>query len=176
MARTLPRSLLDEDLKSDAERKVFEALRDQLCYEWSVFHSASVIYRDHAEGARDDEGDFVLCHPERGTVCLEVTGGGIECRHGTFYRLPAGGPRERMPDPFGRSLDHRYALEGKIAEVEGWKDRRLFLVHAWPSPGLVVAGQRGLQPASGSRRSGYDGSLACLGVERFWRHVEPVRP
>ena len=61
IARTFPRTLLELDLKSKAERKVFEALRDQLSDEWSVFHSASVIYRDHAQGARDDEGDFVLC-------------------------------------------------------------------------------------------------------------------
>ena len=59
----VPRSLLDEDLKSDAERKVFDALRDQLPDEWEVFHSASVISRDPAEGARDDEGDFVLVPP-----------------------------------------------------------------------------------------------------------------
>lgn len=138
MARTFPRSLLDEDLKSNAERKVFEALRDQLPDEWSVFHSASVIYRDHAEGARDDEGDFVLCHPERGIVCPEVKGGGIECRHGEFFRLPAGGPRERMPDPFGRAIDHRYALARKIAELDGWRDRRLFLVHALAFPDISV--------------------------------------
>ena len=139
MARTFPRTLLDEDLKSLAERKVFEALRDQLSDEWSVFHSASVIYRDHAQGARDDEGDFVLCHPERGIICLEVKGGGLECQHGTFYRLPAGGgKRERMPDPFGRALDHRYALQRKIAEVDGWLDRRLFLIHALAFPDISV--------------------------------------
>jgi len=139
MARTFPRTLHDEDLKSRAERRVFEALRDQLSDEWSVFHSASVIYRDHAQGARDDEGDFVLCHPDRGIICLEVKGGGLECRHGTFYRLPAGGgERERMPDPFGRAIDHRYALQRKIAEVEGWKDDDLFLVHALAFPDISV--------------------------------------
>ena len=139
MARTFPRTLLEQDLKSKAERKVFEALRDQLSGEWSVFHSASVIYRDHAEGARDDEGDFVLCHPDRAIVCLEVKGGGLECQHGAFYRLPGGGAaRERMPDPFAQALDHRYALKRKIAEVEGWQDRRLFLVHALAFPGISV--------------------------------------
>lgn len=138
MARTFPRTLLPEDLKSDAERRVFEALRDQLPDEWSVFHSASVIYRDHAQGARDDEGDFVLCHPGRAIVCLEVKGGGIECRHGEFYRLPAGGPRERMRDPFAQALDHRYALKRKIAEVEGWEDDELLLVHALAFPAISV--------------------------------------
>ncbi len=95
MARTFPRSLLDEDLKSNAERKVFEVLRDQLSDEWSVFHSASVIYRDHAEGARDDEGDFVLCHPERAIVCLEVKGA-MKLYQGVV-KPEVKGPRDACP-------------------------------------------------------------------------------
>lgn len=135
MARTFPRTLLDEDIKSAAERRVFDALRDQLSGEWTVFHSASVIYRDHAEGARDDEGDFVLCHPDRGIVCLEVKGGGLECRHGEWYRPRPGGARERMRDPFSQALDHRYALERRIREEPGW-DRRPLLVHALAFPDI----------------------------------------
>ncbi len=138
MARTFPRTLLEDDLKSKAERKVFDALRDQLSDEWSVFHSASVIYRDHADGARDDEGDFVLCHPERAIICLEVKGGGVECRYGEWFRLPAGAPAERMRDPFGQALDHRYALERKITELPGRKGRKLFLTHALAFPDIPV--------------------------------------
>ena len=120
MARTFPRTLLEEDLKSNAERKVFEALRDQLSDEWSVFHSASVIYRDHAEGARDDEGDFVLCHPERAIVCLEVKGGGIECQHGEWFRLPAGGPRaSACPTRSRRRSTIATRCKRKIAERRG---------------------------------------------------------
>jgi hypothetical protein len=138
VARTFPRTLLDEDIKSTAERKVFEALREQLSDEWTVFHSASLIFRDHAEGARDDEGDFVLCHPDRAIVCLEVKGGGLECRHGEWFRLPRDGERERMRDPFTQTLDHRYALARKIAEQPEWKDRKLFLVHALAFPDISV--------------------------------------
>ena len=138
MARTFPASLHDDDLKSDAERKVFEALRDQLSDDWTVFHSASLIFRDHAEGARDDEGDFVLAHPDRGIISLEVKGGGIECQHGEWFRVPHGGDRERMRDPFTQALDHRYALVRKIAEQPEWKDRKLFLVHALAFPDIPV--------------------------------------
>jgi hypothetical protein len=138
MARTFPASLHDDDLKSAAERKVFDALRDQLPDDWTVFHSASVIFKDHAEGARDDEGDFVLCHPERGIVCLEVKGGGLECRHGEWFRLPAGAEKERMRDPFTQALDHKHALRRKIAEQPGWRDRKLFLVHALAFPDISV--------------------------------------
>ncbi|MDP9294671.1 MAG: NERD domain-containing protein [Actinomycetota bacterium] len=138
MARTFPATLLDDDIKSNAERKVFDALRDQLSDEWTVFHSVSVIYRDHAQGARDDEGDFVLCHPGRGIVCLEVKGGGLECRHGSWFRLPLGAAKEPMRDPFTQALDHRYALKRKIEEQKGWKDRKLFLAHALAFPDISV--------------------------------------
>jgi len=138
MARTFPRTLHLDDVKSDAERKVFESLRDQLPDEWSVFHSASVIYRDHADGARDDEGDFVLCHPERGIISLEVKGGGLDCRHGEWSRIKKGGGRERTKDPFQQAIDHCYALKRKIREVEGWEDHELFLVHALSFPDLNI--------------------------------------
>src|SRR3954451_2847567 len=138
MARTFPRTLLDEDIKSDAERKVFDALRDQLSDDWTVFHSASVIFRDHAEGARDDEGDFVLVHPKRGIICLEVKGGGLECQHGSWFRLPPGAGKEPMRDPFTQALDHRYALKRKIEEQEGRAGRKLFLVHALAFPDISV--------------------------------------
>ncbi|MBA3839903.1 MAG: ATP-binding domain-containing protein [Thermoleophilaceae bacterium] len=54
VARMHPRSLLEEELKSTGEGKVFAALRDGLSDEWEVFHSASVVFRDHAAGAQDD--------------------------------------------------------------------------------------------------------------------------
>ena len=84
-----PRSLLEEELKSTGEGKVFAALRDGLSDEWEVFHSASVVFRDHAAGAQDDESDFVLSHPEKGIVSLEVKGGGIECATGSGTGLLA---------------------------------------------------------------------------------------
>ncbi|XAY07843.1 DNA helicase [Paraconexibacter sp. AEG42_29] len=131
-----PRSLLEDEVKSRAEGRVFEALRDQLDDEWEVFHSASLVIRDHATGAEDDECDFVLCHPDRGIVCLEVKGGGIECEFGEWRRLRKDGPAERIKDPFTQALDHRYNLSRKIEEVEGYRRHKLFLVHALAFPDI----------------------------------------
>jgi hypothetical protein len=97
MARMYPRTLLDADVKTDSERKVFELLRDELPDEWEGFHSASWIDRDPFEGARDGEIDFVLCRADLPVVCLEVKGGGIECRYGEWFRMEPGGKRERIP-------------------------------------------------------------------------------
>ncbi len=94
-------------MKSRAEIQVYEALRDDLPQEWEVFHSASFIVRDHATGADDDEVDFVLVHPDRAIICLEVKGGTFECRDGEFCRRKDG-RTERMRDPF--ELDHQLHL------------------------------------------------------------------
>lgn len=135
-----PQRLLAADVKSEAERKVYKAVQTALDDDWEAFHSASLIARDPAEGATDDEIDFVLCHPEQAIVCLEVKGGGIECRHGEWRRIGPGGKREWMPDPFGQALDHRYSLQRKIAEVDGWKQKakELFVVHALAFPDITV--------------------------------------
>ena len=138
MAHMYPRVLLDADVKSNGERNVFDALRDGLPDEWDAFHSASIMVRDAAHGAQDDETDFVLCHPERGIVSLEVKGGGLECNRGEWFRLDRSGGRERMRDPFGQALDHRYELARKIAQVEGWRRRKLFVVHALAFPDITV--------------------------------------
>jgi hypothetical protein len=133
-----PPALLPAEVKSAAEVKVFEALRDQLDDGWEVFHSASVVFRDAADGAKDDEGDFVLCHPDQGIVVLEVKGGGLECRHGAWFRVARDGSTERMRDPFTQALDHRYSLQRKIDEVDGWHGRDLLITHAIAFPDISV--------------------------------------
>ncbi len=137
MANLFPRTLIADQVKSKAEVKVFAALGEALDEEWDVYHSVSWMIRDHAQGSKDGEIDFVLCHPEWGIICLEVKGGGLECRHGEWFRV-AGGGRERMKDPFVQALDHRYDLERKIAEQDGWKHRKLFIGHALAFPDISV--------------------------------------
>ena len=83
VARMFPRTLLDEEVKSDGERKVFEALRRPAPGDWTPT-TPRAGSPDPGEGAIDGEIDFVLAHPEQAIVCLEVKGGGIECRYGEW--------------------------------------------------------------------------------------------
>ena len=132
-----PRELLAGETKSRGEEKVFAALRDGLTDEWEVFHSASWIARDEGSGALDGEIDFVLCHPDEGILCLEVKGGSVECRAGEWSTI-RDGVRKRMKDPFTQALDHRYALERKIDDVDGWRGRELLMTHAVALPDVTV--------------------------------------
>ncbi len=83
------------DLDGDAvvtgsERAVFEALRDRLPEPWEAFHATGFTERDPVTGTRDGEIDFVLVHPDRGILCLEVKGGGEACRDGAWTRTHDG--------------------------------------------------------------------------------------
>ncbi len=137
MARMYPRTLLEDEVESDGEKRVFAVLRDGLPDEWEAYHSASWMLRDPAEGALDGEIDFVLCHPDEAILCLEVKGGGIECRHGEWFRL-IDGKRKRAEDPFKQALDHRYDLERLLDGVDGIRARGLFLVHGLAFPDITV--------------------------------------
>ena len=137
MARMYPAELLLDDVKSRQERDMFDALRDELSDEWEVFHSASFMLRDHVTGADDDEVDFVLVHPDRAIVCLEVKGGGFQCRNGEFFRTKDGA-RERMKDPFQQALDHRYEFRRYLDAHAKGAGSDTFLVHALAFPDLSV--------------------------------------
>ena len=86
MAHMHPPEFHAADGDNTAELKLFNALRDSLDATWEAFHSIDWLERDPDEGARVGEIDFVLCHPDEGILCLEVKGGGIECRHGAWRR------------------------------------------------------------------------------------------
>lgn len=140
MAIMYPRRLTPAHVKSRAEQSVFRALETYLGDEWSVFHSVGLVYRDPKRGAVDDEVDFVLAHPEKGVIALEVKGGGLECHNGEWRRRSADGEPETIRDPIEQAIDHRYSLERKIKEVPGWNDHRLLIAYALALPDVTVEG------------------------------------
>ena len=72
-----PRELLAGDVKSKGEEKVFEALRDGSPTTGRSSTPSAGSPATMASGAIDGEIDFVLCHPEKGILCLEVKGGNL---------------------------------------------------------------------------------------------------
>lgn len=119
-----PRELRADQVKSQGERAVFEVLHDGLSDHWLVFHAVSFVMRDPIAGARDAEIDFVLCHPDKGVLCMEVKGGSVECEYGEWYFL-RDGERVRIKDPFLQAIDHMHVLDRflrqqGLAEANGW--------------------------------------------------------
>ena len=137
MATMFPRTLRETDCKSAAEVAVFEALQAQLTDERLAFHSVSWLVRNPGAGAEDGEVDFVLVHPDKAVVCLEVKGGKLASRHGRWKRYRHG-EWEDARDPSAQALDHRYAVERLIDGVEGWRGKDLLIVHAVAFPDVTV--------------------------------------
>jgi hypothetical protein len=67
--------------RSAGERRVYEALRKGLPDDWRAWHSLRVRDRQGYLG----EGDFVLAHPSRGLLALEVKSGRVEQRDGRWF-------------------------------------------------------------------------------------------
>ncbi len=66
--------------KSEAERTVWKALKNGMPAGWTAWHSLRIRDGKNYLG----EGDFVLAHPQRGLLVLEVKGGRIEQRDGRW--------------------------------------------------------------------------------------------
>lgn len=74
---------------SQAERDVWAALKVGLPAGWYGWHSLRVRDPHGYEG----EGDFVLAHPDRGLLVLEVKGGRVEQRDGRWFQNGQAMPR-----------------------------------------------------------------------------------
>ncbi len=112
MARFIP-EVAPEDIIHDSERVVYEALRG-LPTGFVVLHSFPWLRprRDLAgEPLREGEADFVILHPARGLLVLEVKGGKPELTGRTWSR---GG--KELRDPFEQARKSRYALLDAIEE------------------------------------------------------------
>lgn len=129
-ARCIP-AVAPSDIDHEPERTVYEALQ-QLPDGFVVLHSFPWLrplrnYRN--EPLSEGEADFIVMHPERGLLVVEVKGGEPYLRDRTWYR----GKRE-IRDPFEQARRNRYAL---LAAVEERTSRR---VHRdlFPHGDLVV--------------------------------------
>ena len=139
MAVPHPPGATADDFTTASEFEAFTALCDGLDDGWEIFHSIGVMLRDHAEGAQAGEIDLVLCHPERGIVCLEVKGQGVECQGGQWYRK-RNGRREKAKDPFEQAVGHAAALKRILRAADPRRGADLFVAHAIAFPRTTVHG------------------------------------
>lgn len=80
MAKTFPieiPTIIQQDERRSAEIKVFEKLRSLLSDEWHVYYSRPWWGLNHTGGEKDGEADFVVVHPDKGMLFIEVKGGQV---------------------------------------------------------------------------------------------------
>lgn len=123
MARFLPPVALDA-INYPSEQAVYKALQG-LPDGYVVLHSFPWLRPIRSlEGAplQEGEADFVVLHPQRGLLVLEVKGGQPRLEGRTWVR-----GRQPMKDPFRQAQRNRYALLDAISErTRGRLTRDLF--------------------------------------------------
>ena len=125
MATFIP-NIKPEQIGYNSERLVYEALQG-LPAGFVVLHSFPWLrpMRDLAsEPLREGEADFVVLHPERGLLVLEVKGGNPELRERTWFR-----GRKKIKDPFEQARRNRYALLEAVEERTNRRVHRGMFTH-----------------------------------------------
>lgn len=104
---------MGDEVKSDAERKIFEALKELDIKEGHVLHSLGLPrHRSKIYG----EVDFVVVC-DRGVACLEVKGGRVACREGRwFFTDRYGVEREKTEGPFAQVIGNMFSLRQVLKE------------------------------------------------------------
>lgn len=99
-----------------SEKTLWRAL-ESLPNAWRIFHSVAwqVPKRNRIF---DGEADFVLIHPEYGMIVLEVKGGELEVRDGTWYQRNAGGGdwRRLAQSPHDQAKGAMYDLQRYVVD------------------------------------------------------------
>lgn len=113
MARYI--GLKEDQPSEDSESKVAIALR-ALPDDWIVFHHVS--WQSKRGGRQGDgEADFLVLHPKRGLLVLEVKGGGVEIHDGRWSSINRRGERNDIKNPFEQATDSKHALLGWLREL-----------------------------------------------------------
>ncbi len=105
MAKTYPKKLLERDCPSFAERTMFEHLKTQLDSTYTVYHA----FHWTANANTPREIDFVVFHPEKGFIVLEVKGGEIQITDGDWFSKNETGIHP-IKDPFRQVQNNMYFL------------------------------------------------------------------
>lgn len=115
----LPLSVRNELLRA-AECSVYEKL-SAFPDSFTVFYNVSWLGRSDA-GAQDGEADFVVAHPERGLLVLEVKGSGIayDALSGKWTSTNRLGETVAIKDPVEQTRCSKHALLRTLQDMPGW--------------------------------------------------------
>jgi len=99
----------------DSERIVARAFK-KLSDDWVVIHH--VTWQSVRNGRQGDgEADFLVIHPTRGILVVEVKGGGIDISHGQWYSCDRNNVLHAIKNPYDQASDSKYALLEWFREI-----------------------------------------------------------
>jgi len=108
-------TVVDDFNNSPGERLVFDALRDGLPSDYTVFHSFRWNRRTQSGRIEWGEADFTIFHPKHGILVIEVKSGGIALENGQWwYERTNNHERKPMKAPLEQADRTKYELVDMI--------------------------------------------------------------
>lgn len=124
MARIIPDygPRIAQEIKSAAERRVYESLKVGLPDDYTVLHSVAWVARQPGEHAQDGEADFMLVHPRDGILVIEVKGGGVSLDGytGQWESRDGRGQRHAIKNPFGQAKNAKHQILALLRQDREW--------------------------------------------------------
>jgi AAA domain/Nuclease-related domain/UvrD-like helicase C-terminal domain len=125
---------LPEQVRADryrrAEVRVYDRLKECLASPWVAFYSRPWLGIMPDGSERDGECDFVIAHPDRGFLAIEVKGGGIsfDPAADSWLSTDRDGIRHRIANPVEQARRAKHELLRKLKEQRNWNSRRFIRV------------------------------------------------
>ena len=134
-----PPAHIQEDPSREAELQVFTALKS-LPNAYLIFYSSHWQKQDQYTGVQEGEADFVIAHPDKGIIILEVKGGDIRYESATnlWYSTSRFGNEYAIKDPVDQARRNHYALEKDLDKIPGWPAYRVNMWHAVCFPDIHI--------------------------------------
>ncbi len=120
-------SVLGNETKSNAERKVFNYLKETPLEEGYAFHSLGLPVHEKKSYS---EADFIVV-TRYGVLCLEIKGGQVDCNNGVWEFIDRNGNKSfKNEGPFDQAAGALFALKEALIKQISWgkkyflRDRR----------------------------------------------------
>lgn len=135
----LPREIQENPFRK-AERDVYAKLASELDEKWIVFYSRPWLGLNQSGEEVDGEADFIVAHPDRGLLAIEVKGGGIDWDP-MLDRWTSTGARgwvSVIKDPVAQARSAKHQIVKKLKESPHWKARWFRIRHGVIFPNCSV--------------------------------------
>jgi hypothetical protein len=118
---------------------VFSALKT-LPKSYLVFYNTHWQKQDRNYGVYEGEADFIIAHPDKGIIVLEVKGGGIQydSERDQWYSQDRQGIKHEIKDPVEQARRNHYKLLEEMTRLPGWPDYQVNIWHAVCFPDIWI--------------------------------------
>jgi len=109
----------------EAEVFVYDQLQTQLPNTYRCYYSRPWLGVTSRGEEKEGEADFVVAHPDRGFLVVEVKGGGVRRLEGSEQWVSKNryGITNNIKDPVKQANDSKHALLKKLQDHSGWRDQ-----------------------------------------------------